>query len=142
MGGKIDGIDWEAIERANSSVEGVKKEVAENMLRDLKKLDQALQDYLTAFPVPAPEETNLYNAAFETKGVAGTIGYELIGKICASICDMLEKCSQDHEDFIPGLSAHVQAIQVTLTSDDMDENSPLNRELLSGLAKLIEKMAS
>ena len=142
MGGKITGIDWKAIERANRSVDGVKKEITANMLQDLKKLNQALKEYVADFPASAPDETALYHAAFETKGVAGTIGYGLIGKICASICDMLDKCSQDHVDFIPGLSAHVQAIQITLTSDDMDENSAANRELLSGLGKMIEKMAA
>ncbi|WP_321392389.1 hypothetical protein [Emcibacter sp.] len=141
MGGKITGIDWQAIERANRSVAGIQGMIADNMLQDLKKLNHALHSYLEDFPVEKPEDTELYNKAFETKGLAGTIGYDLIGKVCASLCDMLDKCGQDHNDFITGLNAHVQAIQIILSSGDMDETAPVNRELLSGLGKMIDKMA-
>ncbi|WP_417317519.1 hypothetical protein [Emcibacter sp.] len=142
MGGKITGIDWEVIERANRSVDGVKKNIAGNLVADLKRLDKSLQEYVENCPVEAPDETGLYDAAFETKGLAGSVGYDLVGKICASLCDMMDKCRQDHEDFVPGLNAHVNAIQFVLSTGNTSESSPINRELLAGLQKIIEKTAA
>jgi len=136
-----DKIDRAAIEKAGQAVEGLKDQFTDELLQDIKKLNQAFKDFTDGFPFDDPAQTDLYNLSFEVKGMAGTFGYSVIGGVCASLCDLLDKCDQQHAQFIQALNAHIYAIQAAVKEQKIDENSKIVQELLGGLAQIVEKIS-
>tara|TARA_B100001939_G_scaffold86036_3_gene73675 strand:- start:3395 stop:3892 length:498 start_codon:yes stop_codon:yes gene_type:complete len=131
-----------AIRKAEAAMKKISADIAATLFQDLDNIKHALEDFRQKHPVPAPEKTQLYHLAFETKGLAGSLGYDLIGDICASLCEMLDKCPQEHKDYLAGLAAHIHALQVVLTSgQNTTTSSGEALAILAGLRQVVLKIS-
>lgn len=80
-----------AIANAESALETLSVNFGKWMVEEVAKL-AAARDTIVADPANANALDELFAASHDLKGQAETLGYPIVGNICASLCNLLEHC--------------------------------------------------
>jgi len=95
-----------------------------------------------------PIVNDIYRKAHDIKGQAGTFGYELVGRIGASLCRMLDGARQGAgvpPQLVPlvasGLEVHVGAVLMVVDGNMKGAGGVVGETLMTGLDAVAEKIA-
>jgi chemotaxis protein histidine kinase CheA len=137
--GSGDGtLDLEAITRAEAALGELQEEWHDWLNEDVGHLLAAYgrlrQEGLSKETLDA-----LHRAAHDLKGLAPTYEYPLIGRIAASLCDVLTHAGEVATALPVLIEAHVDAMRAALHEDIRDAMHPQGDAIVKALAELVRK---
>ena len=118
------------IARAESAIEGLRAGFREEASRQIERLEAAFAA-LSADPASGLEE--LFAAAHEIKGQAGSFGYELLAHVCEWLCRVVDGRRPLDKSAIDAIGHHVMAARVIVERDVRGLGGPLCSALLRDL---------
>lgn len=131
----------ELIERAESAISEMQGEFATWIVDEINDLTAAQEKWLKA---PGDTETvgELFRRAHDLKGQAPTLGYPIVGRIAASLCDLLS-CSQIDSNELKRLTlGHVDAVKAAVRDEIKDESEPVAQALAVELENAVQRIAA
>jgi len=139
-GSSPGGVDPGAIKRAESAMEGLKGEFAAMAGDSVAALAAAHQSYAAD---PGPDSrAALLRTAHDLKGMAGTFGFPLMGRVAGSLSRLLDEAPKDKALPLKLVEAHVTAVHViqrmNITAGDHKGTLALLAELDSQVAAALK----
>src|SRR5215471_6173603 len=89
-GGRLGAIDPAAIAKAEAALKSLANNFAQWLADEITKLDAARQQ-VRSVGVTVETMENLYLRAHDLKGLGTTYGYQLITRIAASLCRLIDE---------------------------------------------------
>ncbi len=126
------GIDYEAIERAETALSALSENFESWMTDELEALMSANRNIIKSGKNKDTIEA-LFHTAHDIKGQAATLGYPLAGSVAASLCKLT--LDSPAPERIPQilLDQHVNSIQAIVTEKVRDTKNKTARTLIQRL---------
>lgn len=130
--GALGAIDAAAIAKAEAALKNLAGNFSQWLQDEIDKLEAARQ-HVRAKGANAETMENLYFRAHDLKGLGTTYGYQLITRIAASLCELIDDKDKREKAPIPLIDAHIDAIKAAvregMTTDEHPVGSALVKEL-------------
>lgn len=132
IGGALPALDQNAIARAEAALEKLSGQFDDWIGEELNNLLQAWAVFEKE-PGSPKTKSELHRRAHDLKGLAGTYGYPLVGRICSTLCKLT---GDEHGDItapVSLLKAHVDAVKAAVHGKVMGANHPVGLALAAEL---------
>ena len=130
------GSDPVALQQAEAVVEKLK--VAYEL-----RLEKEVQDLTLSFQkmknTGEYDLDLLHDVVHEIRGEAGTFGYDLVSNIGKSLCELLSPMGGVSSDDSRAIETHLKAMQTVVAQKVKGAGPKVAKEILAGLAKIVEK---
>jgi chemotaxis protein histidine kinase CheA len=138
IGGALPAVDERAIARAEAALAQLSGHFEDWMEEELSHLLAAWSAYDAQGGADAALH-ELHRRSHDLKGLAGTYGYPLVGRICGSLCKLTGEDLPADAPRAPAslLKAHVDAVRAIVASRIKAADHPVGLELA---AELEERM--
>ncbi len=147
--GSGDGIDMEAVARAEAAISELSVEFDDWLADEVERLGKA-QERAAREGITGEAGDEFFRVAHDLKGQAGTFGYPLVTDTCASLCRLFDSIkdleSQPDsviEKFARLAENHVFTVRALVSGQIKDISHPmgkkLTQELYSTTVKFIER---
>jgi hypothetical protein len=134
-GGGFGGIDMAALKRAETTLESLKSEFGTMAGEGVAALAAAHKAY-AAEPSLEHRDT-LLRTAHDLKGLAGTLGYPLMGRLSGSLSRLVAEFPVPTGLPLKLVEAHVAAIHLVLRSDIKGDGDQTSLALLEELGRQV-----
>jgi len=131
-GGRLGGIDPEAIAKAEAALKSLSGNFAQWLQDEIGKLEAARQD-VGAKGATAETMESLYLRAHDLKGLGATYGFPLITRIAGSLCRLIDDKDKRLQASMGLVDAHIQGIITAVRDDVKTDEDPAGRALVEGL---------
>lgn len=132
---KLDGL----ADSDTSFIDNVAANYLAYFKEDLKVLSAAFAKLKDA-PGDSEIREEVFTAAHDIKGQAGSFGYDLITDMANSLCRFLEKLSTLEKKHLEVVSFHVEAMKIAEAKEMKGNGGPAGQKLLAGLKGVVEKV--
>lgn len=129
------------IARAENALENMKEEFASWM-------DEEIQDLSTAVTLwgASPNDPEcvgeLFRRAHDLKGQAPTLGYPIVGRIAASLCELLSLDGIDLRELSNLAQGHTNAIKAAVRGEVRDESNEIALALAIELEEAVARITA
>src|SRR5206468_12014930 len=106
---------------------------------EVTKLESARQQVKDA-GVSAETMENLYLRAHDLKGLGTTYGYQLITRVAASLCRLIDEKDKRLSSPMGLVDAHIDAIKAAVREDMKADDHPLGAALVQELERRVKEM--
>ena len=131
-GSRLGVIDPSAIAKAEAALKSLSGNFAQWLQDEITKLEASRQQVKVA-GVTAETMENLYLRAHDLKGLGTTYGYQLITRIAASLCKLIDDKEKRPAAPMGLVDAHIDAIKAAVRDDIKAEDHPVGRVLVQEL---------
>ena len=139
-GGRLGAIDPAAIAKAEAALKSLASNFTQWLNDEITKLEAARQN-VRAQGVSAETMENLYLRAHDLKGLGTTYGYQLITRISASLCRLIDDKEKRATVPLELVDAHIDAIKAAVRDDIKSDEHPVGRVLVEELERRVKAMA-
>lgn len=127
-----EGIDLEAMERAERAMAALSSEFDGWMTKEVERLVICNME-VQALGLSANNRPVLFRVAHDIKGEAATFGYPLAGRAANTLCKLLELIEDPAKVPLPLIAKHVEAIQAILREQVKGGGNRIGEQLVSVL---------
>ena len=127
-------VDPKAIAKAEAALQELSSKYGEWLQEEMEKLDQAREAVTTDGANHATIDT-LFMRAHDLKGLGGTYGFPLVGRIAASLCRLLGDGDERVSTPLALLDAHIKAIKAAVRDNIRDTDTLIGAALASELER-------
>lgn len=135
-GGRIGGIDPAAIAKAEAALKSLSGNFSQWLQDEINKLDAARHEVKVQGLTHETME-NLYLRAHDLKGLGTTYGYQLITRIAASLCRLIDEKDKRLSASMPLIDAHIDAIKASVREDMKSDTHPVGGMLVQELERQV-----
>ena len=139
MIGSGDGIDMEAVARAEAAISELSVEFDDWLADEVERLGKA-QERAEKEGITGEAGADFFRVAHDLKGQAGTFGYPLVTDTCASLCKLFDSVknldSQPPsvvEKFSRLAENHVYTVRALVSGNIKDISHPMGKKLTDEL---------
>ncbi len=125
----------EAIARAEAAVAGMAADF-DTWLDEAVATLQAARHGFDARPGDAQARADLFRAAHSVKGIAGTVGFPLVGRLADGLCTALERVPADVAIPTVLIDQHVDSIRAVVAEGARGDGSAIARTLVDRLGQI------
>jgi hypothetical protein len=136
--GRLGSIDAAAIAKAEAALKSLSGNFGAWLQDEITKLEAARQQVKVA-GVSAETMENLYLRAHDLKGLGTTYGYQLITRIAASLCRLIDDKDKRPSAPMGLVDAHIDAIKAAVREDMKADDHPLGRALITELERRVKE---
>lgn len=122
----------ELISRAEVALENMREEFVEWIEEEIDDLTTALAEWCKT-PTDPAAVSELFRRAHDLKGQATTLGYPIVGRIAASLCELLSIDGLDWQEITSLTTSHVNAVRAAVRDEIRDETNQTAGALATGL---------
>jgi hypothetical protein len=137
--GRLGAIDAAAIAKAEAALKSLSGNFGQWLQDEITKLEAARQQVRVG-GVSAESMENLYLRAHDLKGLGTTYGYQLITRIAASLCRLIDDKDKRPNAPMPLVDAHIDAIKAAVREDMKADDHPLGLALVTELERRVKEM--
>jgi len=136
-----DGVDVEALERAEAVIANLRSSYLVWAQEDLVKI-HALYEQALALPVDArgPSIKAVFGIAHDIKGQGGSFGYQLMTILGNQLCRFAESRPLFGDAELDIIRLHIAAMRTVIGDQIEGEGGALGEDLLRGLQAVIAKL--
>ena len=127
------------IARAENALENMKEEFAGWMDEEIEDLSTAITQW-SALPNDPERLGELFRRAHDLKGQAPTLGYPIVGRIAASLCQLLSLNGIDLHELSNLAQSHTNAIKAAVRGEIRDERNDTALALAIGLEEAVARV--
>jgi hypothetical protein len=137
--GRIGGIDAAAIAKAEAALKSLAGNFSQWLQDEINKLEAARHEIRVQGVSPATME-NLYLRAHDLKGLGTTYGYQLITRIAASLCRLIDEKDKRMSAPMGLIDAHIDAIKAAVRDDIRVDTHPVGAMLTQELERKVREV--
>ena len=134
---RLGAIDAAAIAKAEAALKSLSGNFSQWLQDEITKLDGARQQVKANGVTPETME-NLYFRAHDLKGLGTTYGYQLITRIAASLCRLIDEKDKRVSAPIALVDAHIDAIKAAVREDMKADDHPVGAALAAELERRVK----
>jgi hypothetical protein len=134
---RLGAIDAAAIAKAEAALKSLSGNFSQWLQDEITKLDAARQQVRADGVTPETME-NLYFRAHDLKGLGTTYGYQLITRIAASLCRLIDEKDKRMSAPIALVDAHIDAIKAAVREDMKADDHPIGAALTAELERRVK----
>jgi chemotaxis protein histidine kinase CheA len=134
---RLGAIDAAAIAKAEAALKSLSGNFSQWLQDEITKLDAARQQVKAAGVTPETME-NLYFRAHDLKGLGTTYGYQLITRIAASLCRLIDEKDKRMSAPMALVDAHIDAIKAAVREDMKADDHPIGGALAAELERRVK----
>jgi hypothetical protein len=138
-GGRLGAIDPAAIAKAEAALKNLSGNFAQWLNDEIAKLEAARQHVRTEGPTVEAMES-LYLRAHDLKGLGTTYGFQLITRIAASLCRLIDDKDKRADAPMALIDAHIDAIKACVRDDIRDDKHPIGGPLVGELERRVAEL--
>jgi len=138
-GGRLGAIDPAAIAKAEAALKSLASNFTQWLADEITKLEAARQQVKTV-GVSMETMENLYLRAHDLKGLGTTYGYQLITRIAASLCRLIDEKDKRLSASMALVDAHIDAIKAAVREDMKADDHPLGAALVQELERRVNEL--
>ena len=127
--------DLKAIKRAEKALEELSENFTDWMFQEAERLSD-LRDKAKKNSFSEPELDALFICAHDIKGQAVTLGYPYAGKICQSLCNLIEKLPVKNRIPPQLVDQHVDSVRAIVNSNIKSEQNKTAQEITKKLTEV------
>ena len=136
--GRLGSIDAAAIAKAEAALKSLSGNFDQWLQDEITKLEGARQQVKVA-GVSAETMENLYLRAHDLKGLGTTYGYQLITRIAASLCRLIDEKDKRLGSPMGLVDAHIDAIKAAVREGMKADDHPLGSALVTELERRVKE---
>jgi hypothetical protein len=136
--GRFGTIDAAAIAKAEAALKSLSGNFGQWLQDEITKLEAARQQVKVAGPTPETME-NLYLRAHDLKGLGTTYGYQLITRIAASLCRLIDEKDKRVSAPMGLVDAHIDAIKGSVREGMKADDHPVGAALVTELERRVKE---
>lgn len=125
-------LNADAVAKAEAALKELSANFAQWLQDEVVRLEAARAAVQTEGRTPAATET-LYFRAHDLKGLGATYEYPLVGRICGSLCRLLDEPAKRLDAPMVLIDAHVDAVRACLRAEIRDSDHPVGGALAAEL---------
>jgi chemotaxis protein histidine kinase CheA len=110
------------IARAESALENMQEEFSEWIQEEIEELSLASSEWSNS-PNDPDRVAELFRRAHDLKGQAPTLGYPIVGRIAASLCELLSISGIDLRELTTLTISHTNAIKAAVRDEVRDDSN-------------------
>ena len=133
------------IARAETALEDMREEFVDWIEEEIDDLTTALAEWCKT-PTDPAAVSELFRRSHDLKGQATTLGYPIVGRIAASLCELLSINGLDWQQITSLTTSHVHAVRAAVRDEIRDEThqtaGALATELETAVADIQASVAS
>jgi hypothetical protein len=134
---RLGAIDAAAIAKAEAALKSLSGNFSQWLQDEITKLDAARQQVKAVGVTPETME-NLYFRAHDLKGLGTTYGYQLITRIAASLCRLIDEKDKRVSAPMALVDAHIDAIKAAVREDMKADDHPIGGALAAELERRVK----
>ncbi len=134
VGGSFGGIDPAAIAKAEAALKALSSNFDSWLQDEVGKLEAA-RTAIRAQGMNAETAAQLYVHVHDLKGLGSTYGFPLIGRIAASLCNLMGRPEAHTAAPLVLVDAHIDAIRAAVRDGIRDSEHPVGRVLAEELER-------
>ncbi len=138
VGGRV-GVNMAAIERAEAALRSMAGEFDQWIKTEVASLEAA-RDAVREGGLTGEPRAKLYRGAHDLKGMGGTYGYPIVGRLASVLCKLLECEALTGKDAQRLAEAHVDAISAAVREEIKDGDHPVTQAITTELESRVEAM--
>jgi len=138
-GNRLGSIDAAAIAKAEAALKSLSGNFGQWLQDEITKLEAARQQVRVA-GMTAETMENLYLRAHDLKGLGTTYGYQLITRIAASLCRLIDEKDKRLSASMALVDAHIDAIKAAVREDMKADDHPLGAALVQELERRVNEL--
>jgi chemotaxis protein histidine kinase CheA len=135
---RLGAIDAAAIAKAEAALKSLSGNFSQWLQDEITKLDGARQQ-VRANGVTAETMETLYFRAHDLKGLGTTYGYQLITRIAASLCRLIDEKDKRTAASMPLVDAHIDAIKAAVREGMKADDHPVGAALAAELERRVKE---
>lgn len=135
---RLGSIDAAAIAKAEAALKSLSGNFSQWLQDEITKLEAARQA-VKSQGVSAETMENLYFRAHDLKGLGTTYGYQLITRIAASLCRLIDEKDKRQGASIPLVDAHIDAIKAAVREGMKADDHPIGSALVAELERRVKE---
>ena len=135
--GRLGAIDAAAIAKAEAALKSLSGNFDQWLQDEITKLEAARQNVKTA-GVSAETMESLYLRAHDLKGLGTTYGYQLITRIAASLCRLIDEKDKRLTASMALIDAHIEAIKAAVREGMKADDHPIGSALVQELERQVK----
>jgi hypothetical protein len=135
---RLGAIDAAAIAKAEAALKSLSGNFSQWLQDEITKLDAARQQVKAGGVTPETME-NLYFRAHDLKGLGTTYGYQLITRIAASLCRLIDEKDKRMSAPIALVDAHIDAIKAAVREDMKADDHPIGAARAAGHERRVKE---
>lgn len=135
--GGLGAIDAAAIAKAEAALKNLAGNFSQWLQDEIDKLEAARKD-VEARQAPETMQT-LYLRAHDLKGLGTTYGYQLITRIAASLCELIDEPAKRDRAPMTLVDAHIAAIKAAVRENMTDDRHPVGGALVQELERKVKQ---
>jgi chemotaxis protein histidine kinase CheA len=135
--GRLGAIDAAAIAKAEAALKNLSGNFFQWLQDEIAKLEAARQQVRTN-GVAVETMENLYLRAHDLKGLGTTYGYQLITRIAASLCRLIDEKDKRLEAPMALIDAHIDAIKAAVRENMTSDDHPVGGALVAELERKVK----
>lgn len=136
--GRLGSIDAAAIAKAEAALKSLSGNFDQWLQDEITKLEGARQQVKVA-GVSTETMENLYLRAHDLKGLGTTYGYQLITRIAASLCRLIDEKDKRLTAPMGLVDAHIDAIKAAVREGMKADNHPIGSALVQELERRVKE---
>ena len=133
-GPRIGRIDHEAVARAEAALVALSSNYGGWLQEEVDKLESA-REVIRTNGADRDKIDRLFARAHDLKGLAGTYGFPLVGRIAASLCRLLKMGEARLNAPLALVDAHIKAIKAAVRDNIRDAETMIGEALASELER-------
>lgn len=134
---RLGAIDAAAIAKAEAALKSLSGNFSQWLNDEIVKLDAARQQ-VKAEGVTAETMESLYLRAHDLKGLGTTYGYQLITRIAASLCRLIDEKDKRLTASMALVDAHIDAIKASVREEMKSDDHPVGSALVMALEQKVK----
>ena len=136
--GRLGSIDAAAIAKAEAALKSLSGNFDQWLQDEITKLEAARQQVKVA-GVSAETMENLYLRAHDLKGLGTTYGYQLITRIAASLCRLIDEKDKRPAAPMGLVDAHIDAVKGAVREGMKGDDHPIGAALVQELERRVKE---
>ncbi|MEQ9519478.1 MAG: Hpt domain-containing protein [Parvibaculum sp.] len=128
----------ELIARAERAIDNMREEFGTWMEDEITSLAAVMAEWQADFN-DQEASAELYRRAHDLKGQAATLGFPIVGRIAASLCELLSLSSMDPQSRITLAKSHVGAINAAVRDEIRDDTNETAKALATELEAAVAR---
>lgn len=136
---RMGAIDASAIAKAEAALKSLSGNFAQWLQDEILKLEAARKQ-VKDVGVNVETMENLYLRCHDLKGLGTTYGYQLITRIAASLCRLIDEKDKRLTAPMNLVDAHIDAIKAAVREDMKADDHPIGGALVCELERRVKEM--
>jgi hypothetical protein len=135
--GRLGAIDAAAIAKAEAALKSLSGNFSQWLQDEIDKLEASRQQVRTDGATAETME-HLYLRAHDLKGLGTTYGYQLITRVAASLCRLIDEKDKRLGAPMALVDAHIDAIKASVRENMTSDEHPVGAALIQELERKVK----